>query len=122
MVAEKRHVSSGHGQAFARGAHLGQPTLDPRPQLGDGQRGLALAGARGQRDLHAVMRSTATRTRRARSSGGSCNRAPRPPSLGVAKAATQPPSAMVVSQWPRIRTHPPAPRPKAGWSLAEPVG
>ena len=56
MGAEIGQVPGGHGQALARGAHLGQPALDPRPQLGDGQRGLALAGARGQRDLHAVVR------------------------------------------------------------------
>ena len=67
--AEEGHVPGGHGQALARGAHLGQPALDPRAQLGHGERGLALARARGQRDLHAVVRvdrhAHAARTRRA---------------------------------------------------------
>ena len=69
MVAEVGQVPGGHGEALARGADLGQPPLDPRPQLGDGQGRLALARAPGQRDLHAVVRvdghAHAARARRA---------------------------------------------------------
>ena len=56
MGAEVGQAPRRDGEALASRAELGQPALDPRPQLGDGQGGLALAGARGQRDLHAVVR------------------------------------------------------------------
>jgi hypothetical protein len=60
-------VPGGHGEALARGADLGQPPLDPRAQLGDGQGRLALAGARaGSVTCTPSCASTATRTRRAR--------------------------------------------------------
>jgi hypothetical protein len=51
-----RKVPGRHRQPRARRAHLGQPPLDPWPQLGDRERRLALARASRQRHVDAVVR------------------------------------------------------------------